>query len=298
MIQMGKCYIVAEVGINHNGQLDIARQLIAMAKGAGCDAVKFQKRTVDAVYTPEELAASRESPFGTTNGDLKRGLEFTRDEYDEIDRYCRQIGIEWFASPWDEASVDFLMRYDPPYIKIASACVTDRDLVQDCIDTGKPLLVSTGMCDLPLIRQITESFTLWGGEVACLYHCVSTYPAKVEELNLYGIQTLRREFPDIPIGYSGHEVGVATSLMAVVLGAVSLERHITLDRAMWGSDQAASLEAPGLTRLVRDIRVWEKARSDGEIKVYERERSIEAKLRRKYTLWTGQGNGNGHQRAG
>ena len=291
MIQPGRCYIVAEIGINHNGQLEITKQLISMAKGAGCDAVKFQKRTIDVVYSPEELARLRESPFGATNGDLKRGLEFGKAEYDEIDRFCKELGIEWFASPWDEASVDFLMRYNPPYIKVGSPCVTDRDLVRHCVRTGKPLLVSTGMCDLGLIWQVTECIAEWGGRIACLYHCVSTYPAQVDELNLNGIITLQKEFPEIPIGYSGHEVGVATTLMAVVLGAVSVERHITLDRAMWGSDQAASLEAPGLTRLVRDIRVWEKARGEGQIQIYERERTIETKLRRKYTIWTGQENG-------
>jgi N-acetylneuraminate synthase len=292
MIQPGECYIVAEVGINHNGQMDIAKQLISMAKGAGCDAVKFQKRTVDVVFSPEELACPRESPFGATNGDLKRGLEFGKADYDEIDRVCKEIGIEWYASPWDEASVDFLMKYNPPYLKIASACITDKELLRHCISAGKPLLVSTGMCDLILIRHVMESVAEWGGKVACLYHCVSTYPSKIEELNLYGVRTLQKEFPRIAVGYSGHEVGVATTLMAVVLGAVSVERHITLDRAMWGSDQAASLEAPGLTRLVRDIRVWEKARSDGKIRVYESERPVEAKLRRKHTLWIGRENGN------
>jgi N-acetylneuraminate synthase len=284
MIQQRKCYIVGEIGINHNGQLDLAKQLIAMANGAGCDAVKFQKRTVDIVYSPAELARERENPFGRTNGDLKRALEFGRKEYDEIDLLCRQLGIEWYASPWDEASVDFLMRYDPPYLKIASPCATDKDLLRECISTGKPLLVSTGMCDLNLIRQITERIFDWGGQIACLYHCVSTYPANVEELNLYGIRTLQEAFPEIHIGYSGHEVGIATTLMAAVLGAASVERHITLDRAMWGSDQAASLEAPGLTRLVRDIRVWERARGDGNIRVGERELKVAAKLRRSTSL--------------
>ena len=287
MIEKNRCYIVAEAGINHNGQIGIAKHLINTAKAAGCDAVKFQKRTIEVVYSAEELARPRESPFGTTNGDLKRGLEFGKDAYDEIDRYCKEIGIKWFASPWDKGSVDFLMQYDIPYIKIASACATDRDLLRHCVSTGKPLLVSTGMCDLPLIRKIVDTVMNWGGEIACLYHCVSTYPAHVDELNLLGIQTLQREFPDISIGYSGHEVGVTTTLVAVVLGAVSVERHITLDRAMWGSDQAASLEAPGLTRLVRDIRVWEKARGDGILRLYERELPIEAKLRRSHTIWTG-----------
>jgi len=275
MIEKNRCYIVAEIGINHNGQIESVKQLINMARGTGCNAVKFQKRTVEVVYSPEELARPRESPFGATNGDLKRGLEFGKTEYDEIDRYCREVGIDWFASPWDEESVDFLMRYEVPYIKIASPCATDRDLLRYCVSTGKPLLISTGMCDLALVRQIVETVIGWGGEIACLNHCISTYPALVDELNLLGIQTLQREFPDIPVGYSGHEVGVATTLMAVVLGATSVERHITLDRAMWGSDQAASLEASGLTRLVRDIRVWEKARGDGVIRISEGERLIE-----------------------
>lgn len=284
MIERKRCYIVAEIGINHNGQIENAKQLINMAKGAGCDAVKFQKRTIEVVYSPEELARPRESLFGFTNGALKRGLEFGKPEYDEIDRYCREIGIEWFASPWDEASVDFLMQYDIPYIKIASACATDKELLHQCVSTEKPLLVSTGMCNLPTIRKIVATIKNYGEQIACLYHCVSTYPARADELNLLGIQTLQREFPDILIGYSGHEVGVATTVMAVVLGAVSVERHITLDRAMWGSDQAASLEVPGITRLVRDIRVWEKAQGDGVLRVYENERAIEAKLRRLYTI--------------
>jgi len=284
MIERGRCYVVAEIGINHNGQMAIAKQLINMAKGAGCDAVKFQKRTIDVVYTPEDLARPRENPFGPTNGDLKRGLEFGKPEYDEIDRYCREVGIEWYASPWDEASVEFLMQYDIPYIKIASASATDKDLLRACVDTEKPLLVSTGMCDLPLIERIIDSIRGAGGTIGCLYHCVSTYPGKVEELNLLGVRTLAERFPDIPAGYSGHEVGVAPSVMAAVLGAASIERHITLDRSMWGSDQSASLEAPGLTRLVRDIRVWEVARGDGEICVNEGEKAIEAKLRRKHTI--------------
>jgi len=284
MIEKNRCYIVAEIGINHNGQVENAKQLINIAKGSGCDAVKFQKRTIEVVYSPEELARPRESLFGTTNGNLKRGLEFGKPEYDEIDRYCREVGIEWFASPWDESSVDFLMQYDVPYIKIASACATDRELLHHCVSTGKPLLVSTGMCDLATIRRIVATIKSYGEQIACLYHCVSTYPARADELNLLVIQTLQREFPDIIIGYSGHEVGVATTVMAVVLGAVSVERHITLDRAMWGSDQSASLEAPGITRLVRDIRVWEKARGNGILRVYENEQAIEAKLRRRYTI--------------
>lgn len=284
MIQHGKCYVVAEIGINHNGNLEIAKTLIREAKDSGCDAVKFQKRTVDVVYTPEELARPRESPFGTTNGDLKRALEFGKDDYDEIDRLCRELGIEWYASPWDEASVDFLAQYDIPYLKIASASVTDRDLLQKCAGSHKPLLVSTGMCDLPIIRRVVDIIKEAGGTIACLYHCTSTYPAQVEELNLLGTKTLQREFPGLPIGYSGHEVGLPTTVMAAVLGAASVERHITLNRASWGSDQAASLELPGVRRMVRDIRTWERARGNGEIVIYDSERPVAEKLRRKSTV--------------
>ena len=284
MIQPNQCYIVAEVGINHNGDIEIAKKLMEVAKNAGCDAVKFQKRTIEVVYSPEELARPRENPFGTTNGDLKRGLEFGKREYDEIDFFAKELDIPWYASPWDEESVDFLMQYDIPYIKIASACATDRDLLKHCVNTGKPLLIATGMCDLPLIRRIVDYVLSIDGQIACLYHCTSTYPSKPVELNLLGIQTLKNEFPEIPIGYSGHETGVPPSVMAAVLGAASVERHITLDRAMWGSDQAASLEPRGMQLLIRDIRLWEEARGDGAIHIYESELPIEKKLRRKNTL--------------
>lgn len=284
MIQPNRCYIVAEIGINHNGDIGIAKRLMKIAKLAGCDAVKFQKRTIDLVYSPEELAKPRESPFGNTNYDLKRGLEFGKAEYDEIDSYGKELDIEWFSSPWDEESADFLGQYDIPYIKIASASATDKNLMKHCIEIGKPLLISTGMCSFPQIRRIVEFVLRHRGQIACLYHCVSIYPALPEELNLLGIQTLKKEFPEIPIGYSGHEVGVPTSLMAVVLGAISIERHITLDRAMWGSDQAASLEHAGIQRLVRDVRLWERARGDGTIRIYEKEFTIQQKLRRRTTI--------------
>lgn len=284
MIEEGRCYIVAEIGINHNGDIGTAKQLIKAAKEAGCDAVKFQKRTIEVVYTEEELAKPRENPFGETNGDLKRGLEFGKAEYDQIDKLCKELGIEWFASPWDEGSVDFLAQYDIPYLKIASASATDRDLLRHSAATGKPLLISTGMCDMEMIRRIVAAVKDAGGTIACLYHCTSTYPAKTEELNLQGIATLQKEFPDIPIGYSGHEVGLPTTIMAAALGARSIERHITLSRAMWGSDQAASIELPGLERLVRDIRAWEVARGDGKIVIYDSEKPIAEKLRRKSTL--------------
>ena len=284
MIEDGRCYVVAEIGINHNGDLEIAKQLISKAKETGFDAVKFQKRTVEVIYTPDELARPLETPFGDTNGDYRYGREFGNEQYDEIDRYCRELGIEWFASPWDEGSVDFLVQYDPPYLKIASACVTDRDLLIHCAATEKPLLVSTGMCDLPMIHKAVDTIRTAGGKIACLYHCTSTYPAMTSELNLYGIRTLQNEFPDIPIGYSGHEPGVPTTIMAAVLGAASIERHITLGRTMWGTDHASSLEIPGMMRLVRDLRAWEVARGDGIIRVYDSEKPIAQKLRRKNTL--------------
>ncbi|WP_210395754.1 N-acetylneuraminate synthase family protein [Motiliproteus sediminis] len=284
MIDPRACYIVAEIGINHNGDIDIAKQLIDLAKSAGCDAVKFQKRTVDVVYTAQELSKERESPFGTTNGDLKRALEFGYEEYAEIDRYCSDQGIDWFASPWDEQSVDFLSQFNTPYLKLASASVTDKALLQHCCQAGKPLLISTGMCDLPMIDRIVNTIDAAGGEIAMLYHCTSTYPSEMNELNLLGIRTLKEAFPQIPIGYSGHEAGVAPSVLSVALGAQSVERHITLRRTMWGSDHAASLEPQGLRRLVRDIRDFEVAKGDGTIRFLEQEKPIADKLRRKHTI--------------
>jgi N-acetylneuraminate synthase len=270
------CFVTAEIGINHNGDLELAKKLIVAAKAAGCDAVKFQKRTIEVVYTPEELARPRESPFGETNEDLKRGLEFGAEEYAEVDRFCQEIGILWYASCWDEGSVDFIEQFQPPCYKIASASLTDDELLVHHRKTGRPILLSTGMSSEAQIRHAVD---LLGEDELILLHCTSPYPAAIEELNLSMITTLRSWF-DAPIGYSGHEVGLATSLAAVVLGACALERHITLDRAMFGSDQAASVEPHGLSRLVRDIRVFERARGDGVKRVYESERPIIQKLRR------------------
>ncbi len=270
------CFIVAEIGINHNGDLDVAKRLIAAAVDAGCDAVKFQKRTVEAVYTPEELACPRENPFGPTNGDLKRGLEFGEAEFREIDAYCRARAIPWFASCWDEASVDFMEQIDPPCYKIASASLTNENLLRRHHRTGRPLILSTGMSTIDEIRRAVG---ILGQENLVLLHCTSTYPSEPEELNLQVIVTLGQEL-DCPVGYSGHEVGLQTSLAAVVLGACLVERHITLDRAMWGSDQAASVEPQGFARLVRDIRVIELALGDGVKRVYESELPIRTKLRR------------------
>jgi N-acetylneuraminate synthase len=270
------CYVVAEIGINHNGDLDIARKLISAALLACCDAVKFQKRTTEVVYTPEELARPRESPFGKTNGDLKRALEFGFKEYKAIDEYCQQHGIPWFASCWDEASVDFIEQFNPPCYKIASACLTDDNLLSHHRKYGRPIILSTGMSNL---EQIDHAVDVLGTEDLILMHCNSTYPSKPQELNLKAIQNLRERY-GVPVGYSGHEVGLSTSLAAAVLGACIVERHITLDRAMWGSDQAASVEPHGFARLVRDIHVVESALGDGVKRVYEGETSVIAKLRR------------------
>lgn len=270
-------YIIAEIGINHNGSLDIAKQLIDAAVDCGCDAVKFQKRTVDVVYTKEELAKPRENPFGTTNGDLKRGLEFGQREYEAIHNYCKQKEINWFASCWDEQSVDFMEQFNPICYKIASASLTDDNLLKHHRKYKRPIIASTGMSD---IKQIEHSVEVLGSHDLVILHCTSTYPSKTEELNLRGIHTLKERFKGIPIGYSGHEVGLAPSLMAATLGACVIERHITLDRSMWGSDQAASVEPQGFKRLVRDIREMQIALGDGEIKIFDSERPIIDKLRR------------------
>lgn len=270
------CFVTAEIGINHNGDLDLCKKLIDIAAISGCEAVKFQKRTVDVVYTQEELAKPRENPFGPTNGDLKRGLEFGLAQYQEIDRYCRAKGILWFTSCWDEKSVDFMEEFDPPCYKIASASLTDDNLLRHHKKTGRPMILSTGMSTMD---QIHHAVDILGQDNLVLLHCTSTYPSKPEELNLNAIRTLQKEF-SCPIGYSGHEVGLATTVAAVSMGACMIERHITLDRSMWGSDQAASVEPQGFMRLVRDVRVIEKAMGDGVKIIYESEKPIIAKLRR------------------
>jgi N-acetylneuraminate synthase len=270
------CFVIAEIGINHNGDLDLTRRLIDAAVLAGADAVKFQKRTIDVVYTAEELARPRESPFGTTNGDLKRGLEFGEEAFAAIDAYCRERRLLWFASCWDLQSVDFMEQWNPPCYKIASASLTDDALLTRHRRTGRPLLLSTGMSTAAQIRHAVE---VLGRDNLIVLHCTSTYPSKPEELNLRMIQSLKAEF-DCPVGYSGHEVGLQTTLAARVLGAAVIERHLTLDRAMWGSDQAASIEPNGFSRLVRDLRVIETAMGDGIKRVFPSEEPIMAKLRR------------------
>src|ERR1051326_5136432 len=239
-----QAYIAAEIGINHNGDLDLAKRLISVAIAAGCDAVKFQKRTVDIVYSAEELAKPRESPFGTTNGDLKRALEFGLEEYEEIDAYCRAVKIPWFASCWDEKSVDFINRFDMPCFKIASASLTDDNLLRHTRATGKPIVLSTGMST---IQEIDHAVEVLGKHDLILLHACSTYPAYYEELNLRAIPLMQDRY-GVPVGYSGHETGIASTVAAATLGACCVERHITLDRSMWGSDHAASLDRKS-TRL-------------------------------------------------
>ena len=270
------CYVIAEIGINHNGDIDTAKRLISVALAAGCDAVKFQKRTVSVVYSPDELAKARENPFGPTNGDLKYGLEFEQEEYEEIDAFCRSIKLTWFASPWDEGSVDFLEQFHVPVHKIASASLTDDNSLRHVRSTGKPVILSTGMSTY---AEIDHAVEVLGKENLILMHATSTYPANYDELNLRAIPVMAERY-GVPVGYSGHETGIPTSVCAAALGACSVERHITLDRASWGSDQAASLEPNGINRLVRDIRLWEQAKGDGVKRVYEREFPIIKKLRR------------------
>jgi N-acetylneuraminate synthase len=269
-------FIVAEIGINHNGSVDLARKLIDAAVAAGCDAVKFQKRTIDVVYTAEALATPRESPFGSINEDLKRGLEFGYDEYVKIDRHCRDRRFPWFASCWDRLSIDFVEAFDPPCYKIASACLVDDDLLQRHRQKARPILLSTGMSS---VEQIDHAVDVLGDEALMLLHCTSAYPSSVEELNLSVIPWLAERY-DVPVGYSGHEVGLATTIAAVALGARVVERHLTLDRAMWGSDQAASMEPHGMARLVKDIRATERAMGDGVKRIYDSELPVRRKLRR------------------
>ena len=269
------CFIIAEIGINHNGDVETVLRLIDAAIAAGCQAVKFQKRTIDLVYSPEELAKPRKSVFGATNGDLKRGLEFGNDEYKIIDDYCREKGILWFASCWDKSAIDFIEAFEPPCHKIASACLPHDDLLLCFKKTGRPIILSTGMSTM---EQIRHAVNLFDPGRLVLAHSTSVYPSKVEILNLRVIQTLWHEF-DCPIGYSGHEVGLQTSVAAVTLGACMIERHLTLDRAMWGSDQAASVEPQGFARMVRDIRSVELALGDGVKRVHPDEIPVMKKLR-------------------
>jgi N-acetylneuraminate synthase len=271
-------YIIAEIGINHNGDLEVAKRLIDAAVLAGCDAVKFQKRTPELCVPPEQQNLIRETPWGMmTYLEYRHRVEFSQENYAEIDRYCYERGIQWFASPWDEPSVDFLEHFNPVCYKVASASMTDDGLLRHLRATGRPIILSTGMST---VDQIHHAISVIGLENLAIMHTTSTYPCPPEELNLNMVKTLREMFPETPIGYSGHETGLQTTYAAVVLGASLIERHITLDRAMWGSDQAASVEPQGFMRMVRDIRVIEVALGDGQKRVYDSELPIMKKLRR------------------
>ncbi|MBF0595253.1 MAG: N-acetylneuraminate synthase family protein [Candidatus Omnitrophica bacterium] len=270
-------FIIAEIGINHNGDINIAKDLIKLAKDTGCDAVKFQKRTIDLVYTKELLASFRESPWGKTQRDQKEGLEFGLKEYQEIDRYCRELGIEWFASAWDIESQKFLRQFNCRYNKVASALLVCEPLLQMIAEEKKHTFISTGMSTLEHIDRAVEIFRKAGCSFE-LMHCKSTYPMEDEDANLLCINTLREKY-HCNVGYSGHEVGLAVSYAAAALGITSLERHITLDRAMYGSDQAASVEPSGLRMLVGAVRKIEKAIGDGKIGPHSKELPIAKKLR-------------------
>jgi len=272
------CYVIAEIGINHNGDMEVAKQLIHVAATAGCDAVKFQKRTPELCVPLAQRSIMRETPWGLMSYmDYRYRVEFDLDDYKEIDAYCREQKIDWFASCWDNPSVDFIEQFDIPCYKVASATLNNESLLKHTRATGKPLLVSTGMSTLADIEHVVDTI---GDENLILLHTVSTYPAEYSELNLRAIYTLRDRFK-VPIGYSGHETGIPSSVAAVAMGACVMERHITLNRAMWGSDQAASLEPNGITRLVRDIRLIETSMGTGEKTVAERELPIIARLRKK-----------------
>jgi len=271
-------FVVAEIGINHNGSLALAKSLIDGAILAGCDAVKFQKRTPEKCVPIDQWYNERDTPWGRmTYIDYRHKIEFGESEYSEIDRYCRDRGIVWFASCWDEESVDFIESFEPPCYKAASASLTDVELLLKMKTTGRPLVASTGMST---IEEIDATVEMIGEDDLLLAHSTSAYPCSPDELNLLMINTLRRRYPTCPIGYSGHETGLAPTWAAVALGAAFVERHITLDRAMWGSDQSASVEIAGLMRLVANIRDIERAMGDGVKRVYASELSARGKLRR------------------
>jgi len=269
-------FIIAEIGINHNGDIKIAKDLIAAAKKAGCDAVKFQKRTIEVVYTADELAQPRENPFGATNGDLKRGLELSLEAYKEIDSYCKELDIIWFASPWDEASVDFLEQFNVPCHKIAAPSLTDAGLLKRIRATGKPAILSTGMSEL---QEVDKALDVFGKDNLAIMHCVSQYPAAPENINLRAMQTKATRY-GLPTGYSGHEADTIISAIAVGLGACMVERHFTLDRDMWGSDHKVSITPDEMTTLVNNIRMTEKALGDANPACLDVEKPARDKLRR------------------
>lgn len=271
-------YIIAEIGINHNGSLKKAMKLVKSARNAGCDCVKFQKRTPELCVPKDQWNIERDTPWGRMSYiEYRHKVELSVSDYEQIDEYCRKKGIDWTASCWDEESVDFINAFDVPFYKAASASLTDIPLLRKKRSTGKPLMISTGMSTE---EEIVNAVELIGRENLMIAHSTSTYPCKPEELNLRMISTLKKMFPEIPIGYSGHETGLSPTLAAVALGATFVERHITLDRAMWGTDQAASVEVSGFRRLVENIRDVEESLGDGVKKVYDSELGPRQKLRR------------------
>ncbi len=271
-------FVTAEIGINHNGSLDVAKRLIDGAVYAGCDAVKFQKRTPELCVPRDQWNVERDTPWGRmTYIDYRHKIEFTAADFVEIDTYCRERNILWYASCWDEESVDFMEQFEPPCYKAASASLTDHSLLQKMHGTGRPLMISTGMSTMD---EIQAAVTAIGQDRLLVAHSTSAYPCALEDLNLNMIHTLKRLYPEMPIGYSGHEVGLAPTWAAVAMGATFIERHLTLDRSMWGSDQAASVEVNGFARLVQNIRDIEQSLGDGVKRVYESELAPRRKLRR------------------
>ncbi len=271
-------FVIAEIGINHNGSIEIAKDMIDGAVKAGCNAVKFQKRTPEICVPKDQWDIERDTPWGRIKYiEYRYKVEFNKKQYEEIDNYCRRKGIIWFASCWDEEAVDFIEEFDPPLYKFASASLTDDELLLRHKELNKPLMMSTGMSTLDEIRNAVD---LFGTENLLIAHSTSSYPCKNEELNLRMIPTLKMMYPGVPVGYSGHEVGLAPTWAAIALGASFVERHITLDRSMWGTDQAASVEIVGLERLISSIRDIEVALGDGVKRVYESEMKSLKKLRR------------------
>lgn len=271
-------FVIAEIGINHNGSLEIAKKLIEGAKAAGADAAKFQKRTPEICVPKDQWNIERDTPWGRmTYIDYRYKVEFKKEDYEIIDKFCKEINVTWFASCWDEVAVDFMQHFDVPIYKTASASLTDINLLEKHKSLNKPVIISTGMSTM---EEIISAVKIFEDKNVLVAHSTSTYPCPNEELNLRMITTLREKYSDIPIGYSGHETGLAPTWAAVALGASFVERHITLDRAMWGSDQAASVEVNGFHRLVRNIRDIEIALGDGIKRVYQSEMSARSKLRK------------------
>lgn len=270
-------FVVAEIGINHNGDLSLAKGLIRIAHEAGCDAVKFQKRTIEIVYPADVLESPRDSPWGSTQGDQKRGLEFNEAQYGEIDEYCKSLGIEWSASAWDIPSLAFIENFEPSFHKVASALITHDTFLEEVAKLGRPTLVSTGMATLDIVDQAVKIFLEHKTPIV-LMHTVSTYPTPEEDLNLAVLHTLRERY-NVPVGYSGHEASVSPSIVAAAQGAVVIERHITADRATYGSDQAASLETNGLRQLVGVVKKIPLILGDGVKDWAPGEREVAAKLR-------------------